>query len=150
MQIQGWIKDFPKGTNPKGRGRQSIIRPNFPENEGNWTERCATFVYAYIDDKRPCVLCVFVCVWFTHRHTASFHCMEHSGYQTQLPVLPENICKISNTLIQIKVCIFYRPGGVCIHGGGVVCIQGGWTDPSPLPPSDTTGYGQQASGTHPT
>ena len=44
--------------------------------------------------------------------------------------------------------------GVCIRGDsasrgvglrpGGVCIQGGWTEP----PSATTGYGQQAGGTH--
>ena len=40
-------------------------------------------------------------------------------------------------------------GGGGLHRGGVVCIQGGWADHAP-PPSDTTGYGQQAGGMHPT
>ena len=59
-----------------------------------------------------------------------------------------------------------HPGGVCIWGGGSasrgvgVCIQGegvciqegGDLHPGGLgrPPSDTTGYGQRAGGTHPT
>ena len=58
--------------------------------------------------------------------------------------------------LQVSVC----PGGGCLHPDGVciqvrsasgsagICIQGvgGWADPLP----DTTGYGQQAGGKHPT
>ena len=38
--------------------------------------------------------------------------------------------------------------GVCIEDGGSAS-RGGWADPPP-PPQSTTGYGQQAGGTHPT
>ena len=46
-----------------------------------------------------------------------------------------------------------HPGGVCLQDVCIqrgVCIQVGWADPTPPPPSDTTGYGQRAGGTHPT
>ena len=42
-----------------------------------------------------------------------------------------------------------HPGEGSTSRVGRVCIQGvGWADPHP--PSDTTGYGQRAGGTHPT
>ena len=40
-------------------------------------------------------------------------------------------------------CLFYKSKKLTTHGGG-----GGWADPPP--PLDTTGYSQQAGGTHPT
>ena len=58
--------------------------------------------------------------------------------------------------LEIKILMLMHPGGSeswgwGLHPGGGVCIQGGWTAlPHPRYTWNTTGYGKQAGGTHPT
>ena len=58
--------------------------------------------------------------------------------------------------VGFPACItIHRTGGICLGGG--ICLQegglhpgGDWADHTPRYTWDTTGYGKQAGGTHPT
>ena len=74
--------------------------------------------------------------------------MSFPGLRKLLPPANEVLGKV----MFLHLCVILFTGGSASREGGLhpgeVCIQGGLVRPPS--PSDTTGYGQRAGGTHPT
>ena len=113
---------------------------------------------------------IFTGVWLSIGRLASQHASQlHDQGCLPLGDLPPRVCLQEDLTMGGLLPRGLFPGGLCsgvsasrgsassgvgpISPGSAyrwVCILGGWADPPPQYTWDTTGYGQEASGTHPT